>query len=568
MLGNAVFRLLLRLRLPQPAAAGTAAVLMGVYCLFAGGQAAAVRAFIMFSAMLGARLLKRSYDLLSALALAAILLLLAHPGYLFYSGFQLSFAAVLGIGTVWPLFRRLLKRSVERRKKGRKKFREKLFRGIAEGSASWAAVTLTTQPLVCFWFYEIPVLSLPVNLLMLPAMNLVMVSGMAGGMAALLCPALGKLLAFPAELCLKGYRLLTGAVRRIPGAVWICGQPELWQILLFYAGLAAALLLLNRGLMLRGKKEGPGAEEKRNRPGPEGKKTAMAAAVLLALSCAVLFWRESPEFSLTALDVGQGDCLVLNRGGKTCFLVDGGSSSEKQAGRYRILPYLKQQGIGRLEGIFVSHPDRDHLNGILEILEMTATGETALEVGRLFLPEWMKGEPEDREVRERAERAGIPVFYLASGDSLTADGLHIRVLYPSAGTEVTGNEGSMTLLAEYGKFRALLTGDLEGEGEEEAAKAAGKCTYLKVAHHGSAGSTSAAFLEQLSPCICLISAPEKSVYGHPAPEVLARIEEAGADWYQTGLAGAVTAEVCGERVKVYGYRGNIAFAEEVVYTEG
>ena len=562
ILGNALFRLLLWLRVRQGAAAGTAAALMGLYCLLTGGQAAAVRAFIMYGVMLGARLLRRSYDMLSALSLAAVLLLIFQPGYLFYSGFQLSFAAVLGIGAVYPVLRELLPGRSSRKRAG------KLRRKLAEGVLSWTAVSLSTQPLVCYWFYEVPVWSLPVNLLMLPAMNLIMVSGLAGGAAALVSPALGRVLVFPAAVCLKAYDLLTGSLRSLPGASWICGQPKLWQAGLFYLGTVCLVLLLKQYLRKRReeKEEGgmAGVGSRKRRFG--GKGLLAASAIVLAASCLILFWRRRPDFSLTALDVGQGDCLVVNSGGR-CWLVDGGSSSEKQVGEYKILPFLKQQGTGNVEGIFLSHPDGDHMNGILELLEMIAGKETSLTVKQLFLPAWMRDSEEEAAIREAAARAGVPLRYLQQGDRMTAGRLRVEVLWPSGRTEEGGNSGSMVLLVEWGAFEGLLTGDLEGAGEEEAAELAGKCDYLKVAHHGSRNSTGEHFLEKVSPRICVISAPENSLYGHPHPEVLERIEEAGGDWYQTGLAGAVTAEVRGGEVLVTGYRGNLAFGENVVYTD-
>ena len=547
MLGNGLLRLFLRLRMRQPVAAGIAAFLMGGYCLLSGGQAAAVRAFIMYGVMLGARLLQKSYDLLSSLSLAAILLLLYRPGYLFYSGFQLSFAAVLGVGVLYPVLRRLFLKENRRMK-------NRFLKYLAEGIFSWIAVTAVTQPLVCFWFYEIPVWSLPVNLMMLPAVNPVMVSGLAGGAAAVF-PPLGKILVFPAALCLKGYQWITDAVRTMPGACWICGQPEIWQIVFFYLAIASCLFLTKEHM----------SQERRRKKKRRIKQTA--GIILLIMACIVLFWRKSPEFSITALDVGQGDCLVIRKENGLCYLVDGGSSSEKNVGQYRILPYLKQQGIGNVEGIFISHPDADHMNGILEILDMIAENKTSLTVKKIFLPEWMAGCEEETPILESAGEAGAAVFYLNQGDAITADELRIKVLFPPEGAEVSGNGGSLAILVTYGDFDGLLTGDLEGEGELTAARLAGKCDYLKVAHHGSQNSTGERFLKEIAPRVAVISAPENSIYGHPHPDVLERIEAAGGDWYQTGFEGAVTAEIQNGRLLVKGYRRNIAIDPKVVYTE-
>ena len=143
-----------------------------------------------------------------------------------------------------------------------------------------------------------------------------------------------------------------GAPAVSAGGLWICGQPEIWQIGAVCAGLALLVFWLGREKIEKGRR--------------------LAAAGSLLLLWILLFARAAPEFSITALDVGQGDCLVLQTG-EACFLVDGGSSSENRVGQYRILPYLKQQGISRIEGIFITHPDQDHINGILELLK--AVGE-------------------------------------------------------------------------------------------------------------------------------------------------------------------------------------------------
>lgn len=252
----------------------------------------------------------------------------------------------------------------------------------------------------------------------------------------------------------------------------------------------------------------------------------------------------------------------MNAENRFHYLVDGGSRDVEGVGIYRILPYLKQQGIHVLEGIFISHPDGDHICGIEELLIAVAERRTGLIIRHLFLPCWMRNGEEEKRIRLLADRAGITVQYLSKGDELRAGKLRIEVLHPVYGETLAGNEGSVVLQISYGNFGGLLTGDLEGDGEREVLEEVEGCEFLKVAHHGSRNSTRMEFLEKVSPEICIISAPENSIYGHPHREVLERIEAKGADWYQTGLSGAVRVEVIGGQMKVQEFIGRAAEEEE------
>ena len=196
------------------------------------------------------------------------------------------------------------------------------------------------------------------------------------------------------------------------------------------------------------------------------------------------------------------------------------------------------------------------MNGIYELLKAAAEQETAPVVKRLYLPCWMEAEEEGRELALLSAQAGIPVVYLQKGNVIRAGDLRIQVLHPGKEDGFTGNEGSMVLLLSCGAFDGLLTGDLEGMGEEAVTEQLKNCEFLKVAHHGSRNSTSESFLACVSPRVCVISAPQKSIYGHPHREVLKRIEATGADWYQTGKSGAVRLTVTGNEMKVQEYRSS------------
>lgn len=563
-----LFRVLLlcmpfHIRAGQAIAAVGAAAVTGIYCVFAGSPVSAVRAMIMFGLALGAKILRRSYDVLCAVGISAILLLLTRPGYLFDAGFQLSYAAVGGAAVFYPALLGLVPKNYWHRGSRIKK----IFEKILEAFLMWVAVMLCTIPVAAYAFSEIPVLPFA-TLLIVPAMGAVLILGIVGSAMGMLCPSAGWLLLIPVDLSLQVFERIALFVKTIPGSVWTVGKPDWWQLMAYGFCLLLVWICLRHGMGRR-------------------------AALVVAAAVLVLSLKWSPALSIAMLDVGQGDSLVISQGpeiwkpgGDSVYLVDGGSSSVKQPGKYRIIPYLKSRGVTRIRGIFVSHGDQDHLNGIEELLEEIVGQRVRIRVDVLYLTAQMQEDAAGRRLIKLCRKAGIRVALLKKGDILEDRKLRIRVMHPDAepgavqetggadgsaadassgtagggsdGTAGGRNEDSMVLLLSFGDFDALLTGDLEGEGERIVLEETGPVEYLKVAHHGSRNSTSAAFLRKASPVVCMISAPEKSRYGHPAGETLTRIREAGAEYYVTRDCGAICLETKGRgsfRIRTFRRKG-------------
>lgn len=499
VIGMGMFRLMMKIGCGARLSSGISAFLVVVYGMFTGSSVSALRAVIMFSLAAGARLAGRTYDLLSALALSALLILAEYPGYLWYSGFLLSYAAVLGIGLVLPVF--------NQKKKA--------------GTAMWSfgAVWLVVFPLTLYYFYELPVFAPLLNMLLLPLLPLLLGSGAAGCLVGLISRGAGSCLLFPGKLVLAFNEAMLGGVSRIPFAAWILGKPSCYQMIFYYAVLGVWIFLLNSG----GKKQ-----------------TRGTLRLLLPMIAVIGLCTRPPEgFAITMLDVGQGDSFVFTFPSGSHYLLDGGSSSTNEVGNYRILPYLKSRGVQTLEGVFVTHDDDDHVNGILEILTAVRDHQTSLRIRKLLLPYWMRTAGK-KELADTAEAAGIPVSYLKKGDQIQDGNVRIIVLHPGS-QEVfeDSNSGSLTLKVAFGKFSAVFTGDLCGEAEEQAAGEDISCQLLKVAHHGSKSSTAEEFLNAALPDFCFISCGADNRYGHPHPEVVRRIERAGAKIWKTPETGAV-----------------------------
>lgn len=538
LLGMGCYRLLCRIRLPGAVRAVAAGILMGLYSWFTGSNVGTLRALVMFYMTLGSKVSGGSYDPLSSISLALILLLLGNPRYLLYSGFQLSFVAVLGAGVIYPVWRDALPE-----KQKVKDFRQRWKRLLKDGILSTLILTLTTLPLICYYLHEIPLLGLIPNLLILLTLNGVMVPGALGMGTGVFNLTAGKIILLPVWWLLELYEILLKMIRMLPWSVYICGQPQLWQVLVYYICYLTVTYIIWWN-MNREEKDGGWKRGSRIK----GKEVFMevdrlrfiwiANITLLVAGIWILLWRPSVEMSLTILDVGQGDSIVL-RSGTYSFLVDGGSSSKKQVGTYRILPYLKSQGVQNLDGIIITHMDEDHMNGILELLEKVEKRESAIRIQQLFLPVWMKGREEEIQFLDLAKRAGVSIAYLQKGDRIQKGDFYMEVLHPDENGS-DGNAGSVTLGVHYQGFHALLTGDLEGRGEEQVMQELAAYDYLKVAHHGSKNSTSMEFLDKVNPQIAVISCGKKNYYGHPHGDLLERLKSKGVKILATSDCGAVT----------------------------
>lgn len=295
---------------------------------------------------------------------------------------------------------------------------------------------------------------------------------------------------------------------------------------------------------------------------------ALAAAVLLFVL------RPTPENSVTFLDVGQGDCILVRTASGENFLFDCGSSSRSGVGKYLLLPYLKHEGIQNIDAVFLSHPDADHVNGAVELLKMG--GENNITVGQLLLPAIREDARQEQlgELVAAAEQASqsspVPVGYLRAGMSFGCGSADFTCLHPgeSLGTEdvnaysecfyvefwesagdVQGREG------EAPDWTLLLTGDVQNEGEaalqgELEARDIRDVSVLKAAHHGSKNSTPKELLERLSPRLTVISSGRNNRYGHPHAELLERLEESGTVIVQTARYGAITVDFAHDGVRV------------------
>lgn len=654
MIGMGLYQLLRRAGLKIKLSAILASMIIVLYGMMTGFAVSAIRAIAMFLLQMLAQILGRTYDRITALAVAAVLVLVEQPLYLFHSGFQFSFLCVLGISLILPVLGNV--------RKGKK-----LFEGVA-----LMAVTL---PVYLGVFYQIPVYSMFLNFIVLPMMSILMGAGIVMILAAFLCTPL----AIPAAWLITGilmvYERLGLFTEQLPHHYWTPGCPAKWQLAVYVAVLIiiAALGRTKRKAVLyqrdcihkdcihrRGGcakeilQEDPPCHEvlqyeksqyERSQHGmaqynipryevsqyeiPQyemqnkrirriachGGKWISTYGIpvgicwgFLLLGVVILTWRFRPELQVTFLDVGQGDCIFLQTENGDSYLTDGGSSSVSKVGKYRMIPFLKYQGASQIKAVFVSHADSDHYNGIAELLEQAEL--EGIRVENLVLTDIADECRSEgyEELVELAGQNGITVQFLHEGQQLQDGELLFQCLHPSKGYRAEDlNETSMVLFVTYREFSMLLTGDVQGAGEEhltqelqdwkepgvtqmqDVIRISGEeesmeeesiederiegqieekrpqnkmganhteteLTILKVAHHGSKNSTSEEFLKAANPKLAIISCGEGNRYGHPHEETLERLEKVDIPWFCTKDYGAITVTVDDKsRVQVRGY---------------
>ena len=545
LLALAVAGVLRRLGFPMPVWVILSVGVLAGYGILIGQPTTAVRALLMFFVLQGARLLGRSYDLLSALAFAGILMLLDNPDLILDGGCRLSFCAVIGVGWYVSEKNKIFRSIGEKEKR---KNRGKGGKGSNAGAilenirAGWY-LWLFTLPVMLDTFYQVSVVGILWNLVAIPLLPVIIASGGLGVVLAGWNIFLGSLAGSPAYGMLQLYQEIGNISEKLPVGMWTPGQPSKPVIAGYYL-VIFLLVLVEKQLIKREKRW----KIRKIFPGME------LCSMLLLLLLMAHPWQQREK--ITFLDVGQGDASLLQSGGQI-LLLDGGSTSQKNVGTYVILPYIKQQGISCLEAIVLTHTDQDHINGETEVLEEGKKGW--LTVKNLMYPYWMEGTEQGKQLKKLAEEAGASCRKIRAGDRLTIGKAEAVVLYPKEQEKIAEpNAGSLVLFWKWEGVRAMFTGDLPEEKERELLQNLPACEILQVGHHGSATSTCREFLEQVQPSLAVISCAMKNRYGHPSPDTVDRLKKTGCEIRYTMRSGAITIRKRGREILVTEYLERVA----------
>jgi len=474
------------------------------FAAVAGFSPSVIRACIMQGLMLLALVVDKEYDPPTSLAFAALVMLICNPLVITSVSFQLSVSSIAGI---FLFSGRLQAWFMDPKRLGKFQKKKNLYRflyGLAASISVSLSATVVTLPLSAWYFGTVSLLGVVTNLLCLWVISIIFCGGiMTCAVGVLWLPA-GKLLGWIFAWPVRYVLAISGFVADIPlSAVYTQSIYVTMWLVLCYALLAVFWIC------------------GRKRPG------VFVSCAALSLCLALLAsWTEPwlDHYRVTVLDVGQGQCILLQADSRTYMVDCGGSDPENSADL--AAQTLLSQGINRLDGLILTHLDQDHAAGAACVVQRIPTE-------LVILPSYSE---EDSDIRIWEQMEAV---FVENRLELTWDKNTIHVF--GGAEEKSDNESGICVLFHTEKCDILITGDRNKQGELELLRqfSIPKLDALVVGHHGSATATSYALLRLTEPAVAIISVGEKNAYGLPSEEVLQRLETYGCQIRRTDLEGTI-----------------------------
>jgi competence protein ComEC len=496
-----------------------------LYTLLVGADAAVVRAAVMASLFIySRRMMGRPTFAPASLFLAAWIMTLLNPFLLWDIGFQLSFAATLGLMLYADPFSRwtearllpLVGRQTTKR----------LMHFLSEAVLVTLAAQILTLPLIVGYFHQLSFVSLLANLFILPAQTGVMIWGALATLAGMIVPAVGQVLAWVAWLFLSYTIVLVRFFAAIPGAAVSVNVSPTTIVAVFVLIIAITWLWRQRPA----KRQAALSQIQTNFP----RWTAVSLTGLAAIL--VLVWgtsRPDGNLHIAFLDVGQGDAIFIQTPSGRQIIVDGGrfpSVLSEHLGRQ--IPFWDRE----IDLVVATHPEADHINGLPGVFDR-------YRVGRLLTNGETRNAGAMAALLTAAQTQETPIIPVSAGEIIQlGDGVKLEVLNPPGLLNPqNSNQNSVAFRLTYGSFSIVLPGDTEMLAEQAMIQSGRplQAVVLKAGHHGSNTSSTTPFLSAVRPQVVVISAGQDNQFGHPHPEMLQRVADTGAIILRTDELGTI-----------------------------
>ncbi len=499
-----------------------------------------VRSAIMASLFLTAELLGRQKSALPALAFSGAVMTLATPSVLWDVSFQLSFMAMAGLILIYPTFE-IVGRKITDKLFGERKIVSGIALSILDSLGMSLAATVAIFPLTVNYFGTFSLAGLPATMVALPALPFIIIAGTVTGLAGLVIPQLSQILSYFTWLPLSYLLLVIKLMANIPYSYVAVPALNAGIFIAYYAALALLLALIRNKL---NKLKVSAVKFYDILTNTHLRWLLFPATLAIIVAISAILSRPDGRLHVSFLDVGQGDAILIQQGTHE-ILVDGGPNPQAALNALsEKMPFWDRD----IDLIVLTHPDADHMTGLIEVMKR-------YRVGKVLYPEmdftsqastaWLDIVKE-RNVEQRIVKPGQEMSF----ENVTA-GVILPKLPPD---DESVNANSVCLHVSKGKVSFLLTADIASATELELIleRADLQCTVLKVAHHGSSHGTSAEFLAVVDPAAAVISVGKDNNFGHPAPEVMQRLEEkvGKENIYRTDDNGTIEFITDGEKLWV------------------
>jgi len=514
------------LRLPKKFKLLTLILILIVYASITGYRPSVLRATIMFILLIGGKLINRNRNLNSSLFFAAFLILLINPLILYDAGFLLSFVVTFFIINLSPILQEL--------------FSKKIFwvgNPLAVSTAAWVGIF----PLSAYFFNKISIISIVSNIFIVPLTGIAVILGFVTFFIGLVSIFLAGIIANINYLVLTLITLIAHSFSSLPFAFIYVAQPSILVIVLYYLTVFFMVnIFYKKTISQKTMKKGV---------------FIILSVMLLIIIVQILY--PVADLKVTFINVGEGDCILIEAPNKINILIDGGGTpqSDFDVGSKIVVPYLRRKGINEIDLLILTHPDLDHLEGLLSVL-MAFKVDIVLDSG---LP---CDSSQYKEFISLILKKGIPYHQAKAGDNfIFNNSLEMFLLNPMYNSDFSKdsdfNNASIVVKLFYKNADFLFTGDIEEAAENKLLVWQNilQSDILKVGHHGSATSTNVEFLDKVDPSIAVITVGKNS-FGHPSQKVIERLEDRNIKIYRTDENGTIIIRTNGQEYWIKTLREN------------
>lgn len=498
------------------------------FIILTGKTASVTRACFMSSYIILASLFHKKAHVLASISISLLIILIINPYLILDIGLQLSYGGTIGIVLIYPILKKLKKKKEDKNSKF-KKIIHKIKDKILDIILITISANLVIFPIVLFHYNTISFTFIISNLLISPIIGIIIILGFISVFASYIISPISKVMFLILQIFLNLLIKIAHFCAELPFSKVYFPTPKIYVIVIYYVFLIFIILARNKIIVIK----------------KINKKIIIIFVIIIIILNLILNFIPK-TFTISFIDVGQGDSMLISTPKGKKILIDGGGSRDEESfniGKQTLIPYLLNKGITKLDYILISHFDSDHVGGILSVLE-------ELKVEKVIICEQEENE-NYRRFKEIVKNKKIKVYVVKKGDNLKIEeNILLNILWPKDEKikENAINNNSIVAKLNYKSFSILLTGDIEKIAENEILKEYENsnilnANILKVAHHGSKSSSINEFLEKVKPQIALIGVGEKNTFGHPNEGVLKRLKNINTKIYRTDKKGEITIKI-------------------------